>query len=129
MAERADKKQSSTPSELRSRIAKNAKRGAHALSERLEHVAASRSGQTAKIASRAAELVQKASSAIVVDEDAMERLGRPGEQPAERQSAPYKETGDPLSPNKRSNGARKPGTRDSREAIERAENEGMVRVP
>lgn len=123
MAERAQKKQSSIPSEMRSRIAKNAKRGAHALSERLEHVAASSSGQTAKIASRAAELVQKATSRIVVDADAMERLGRPGEQPAQRQSAPYK---DPLSPNRRSNGARKPVTRESREAIERAENEGMV---
>ncbi|MCA9633991.1 MAG: hypothetical protein KC766_40365 [Myxococcales bacterium] len=115
----------STSGELRSKITQNAKRSAHALSERLEQLAESTSGSKAKIASRAAELVARAGSALVVDDDAMERLGHPGDNPATRQSAPVKQSGDKLRVSQRGNGAGRP-REASQEAIDRAENEGMV---
>ncbi|MCA9641888.1 MAG: hypothetical protein H6718_13890 [Polyangiaceae bacterium] len=114
-------------SELRSRLAANAKRGTHVLSERLEEFAASRSGAPAKIASQAASLVARAGRAIVVDDDALERLGRPGAMPAQRQNEPNKQAGDKLAgAAKRSSSANGSATQESRAAIARAENEGMV---
>ncbi|MEZ4376601.1 MAG: hypothetical protein R3B07_37705 [Polyangiaceae bacterium] len=121
---RTAKQETTQSNELRTRLAANAKRGTHVLSERLEEFAASRSGTQAKIASQAAALVARAGRAIVVDDDALEQLGRPGAIPAERQAAPYKQSGDELGA--AAQGARPPATRVSREAIERAENEGML---
>ncbi len=77
------------------------------------------------MAQQASETHEATATPSGVDPDTLRRLGRPGAQPAERQSQPRKQGGDKLSSTSaKSTG--KPVTRESRAAIERAENEGMV---